>query len=158
MNKDEPRYTTVCKPQTRAAQWPVQSVDPSARVVAVGAWCSKRSTGEPRPEHNYLSIQIDEFAELSDGTRVSLRWDRGVTVSWDNESANEPVSEQEVLMHLEGGLLPDEGEVADEGQARSWHDYARLLTEMGIEATVDELKSLPYFTEFSPELQSSLSH
>lgn len=158
MNKDELRYTTVGKPQTRAARWPAQSVDPRARVVAVGAWCSTRSPHKPLPEREYLSIQIDEFAELSDGTRVSLRWDRGVTVSWDNESANEPVSEQEVLMHLEGGLLPDEGEVADEGQARSWHDYARLLTEMGIAATADELKSLPYFTEFSPELQSSLSH
>lgn len=158
MNKDELLYTTVGTPQTRAARWPAQSVNLSARVVAVGAWCSNRSAHEPRPERNYLSIQIDEFAELSDGTRVSIRWDRGVTVSWDSENANEHLSGQEVFIHLEGGLLPDEGEAADEGQTRSWHEYARLLTEMGVAATADELKSLPYFTEFSPELQASLSH
>lgn len=158
MNEDELRYTTVGNPQTRAARWPAQSVDPSLRVVAIGAWCSKRCAHEPLPERDYLSIQIDEFVELSDGTRVSIRWDRGVTVSWDSENADEHVSKQEVLMHMDGGLLPDEGDAADEGQTRSWFEYARLLTEMGIATTREELKSLPYVTEFSPALQSSLSH
>lgn len=109
MSEDLLSYTTVGNPQPRTARWPVQSVVPGARVVAVGAWWTKRCAHEPRPERDYLSIQIDEFAELSDGTRISIRWNRGVTVSWDSEKANEDVSEQEVLMHLEGGLLPDEG-------------------------------------------------
>lgn len=79
-----------------------------------------------------------------------------MTASWDSSDGDVSLSEADVLMHVEGGLLPDEGEYADVRHSRSWHTYARLLAEMGVAMSADELKALPYLTEFSPELQSNL--
>lgn len=156
MSNDELRYTTIDESQPPAPRWPATSFEPGVKAVAIGAWCTIRLSPRPRPGHCNLSVKIDEFADLSDGSRVSLRWDRGVTASWDSSDGDVSLSEADVLMHVEGGLLPDEGEYADVRHSRSWHTYARLLAEMGVAMSADELKALPYLTEFSPELQSNL--
>lgn len=155
MSPDEFHYTTVGDLEAPRPRWPGPLTAANLQVVAVGAWCCLQPMYSPDPGRNCLSIRTDEFAELSDGSRVSIRWDRGVTASWNSD---DQMSEREALIHLDGGLLPDEGEVDDDGEARSWHEYARLLQAMGIKTTAGELKSLPYVTEFSPELRANLSH
>ncbi|GAA4377521.1 hypothetical protein GCM10023166_29650 [Paeniglutamicibacter cryotolerans] len=91
-------------------QWLAEHIDPAAVVTSVGAWCSIGPHRQMRPERKYFPVRIDEFVDMSNGERVSVRWDRGVTVSWDaivDEDAGR--SEAELLFHPERGLLPDEG-------------------------------------------------
>lgn len=100
-----------------------------------------------------LSIKVDEFVELADGTRLSIRWDRGVTISCPE---GDSLSEAEARQNIEMGLLPDEGEVEDDGKKRSWHEYSHLLAAMGLITSPDELKSLPLRTELSSDLRELL--
>lgn len=158
VSNDELRYTTIDESRPPAPRWPATALEPGVRAIAVGAWCTIHSSPQPLPGHCNLSVKFDEFAELSDGSRVSMRWDRGVTASWDSGDGDVSLSEAEVLAHIEGGLLPDEGEYADVRHSRSWHTYARSLAEVGTAVSADELKALPYLIEFSPELHSKLSN
>lgn len=82
---------------------------------------------------------------------MSIRWDRGCAIGLNRFGK---LSEQELLEHLEGALLPDEGEVEDLGERRSWHEYALLLAEQGNNATAQELKNLPCLTELSSDLRA----
>ncbi|MDO5635213.1 MAG: hypothetical protein Q4G34_10145, partial [Micrococcus sp.] len=69
-----------------------------------------------------LSVEIDEFVEFGDGERLSLRWDRGLTIL--------PASSltlSELHEHVDCALLPDESEGEDASAARSWAEYTRLL-------------------------------
>lgn len=56
------------------------------------------------------------------------------------------------------GEASDDGEVEDDGEERSWHEYSRLLAAMGLTASPGALKALPLLTEFSPALHELLSN
>lgn len=138
--------------EPRSATWVKKSGNPGA-VVAVGARCALRAAERRARSSGKLAVEVEEFVELDDGSRMSIRWDRGFTVSLNGSGR---LSELELLEHLEGALLPDEGEAEDQGERRSWHEYALLLAAQGISATARELKGLPYRTELSAELRDQL--
>ena len=133
----------------RTATW-VKRNGSTGVLVAVGARCTPKGAGSSTGSPDQVGVDIDEFVEFDDGSRVSIRWDRGCAISLNGAGQ---LSEQELLEHLEGALLPDEGEVEDLGERRSWHEHALLLAEQGINATAQELKNLPYLTELSSDLR-----
>lgn len=142
----------------RHPKWPAGPIDSAAVITAVGAWCDTGSNYQTRPGRRYFPVEIDEFVEMSDGTRISIRLDRGITVSWEAEDGNaDGLSAPELLSHLEGGLLPDEGEIDDGGELRSWHEYSLRLHALGISVTAEQLRQLPYLTEFSSDLSGLLT-
>ena len=122
-------------------------------VIAIGSRCTPKGAGSSTGSPDQVGVEVDEFAEFDDGTRVSIRWDRGCAISLNGAGQ---LSEQELLEHLEGALLPDEGEVEDLGERRSWHEYALLLAEQGNNATAQELKNLPCLTELSSDLRAQV--
>lgn len=124
--------------------WPAQHIDPEAEDTAVGAWCSIGQQSQMRPGRKYCPVRMDEFVEISNGVRVSVRWDRGVTVSWDAENGEaDGLSERELLDRLEGALLPGEGEAEDVGALRSGHEYASMFQALGVPVAVEQLRQLP---------------
>ena len=140
-------------------KWPSDTGGSSSVVTAVGAWCDVERNGEMQAGRRYFPVRIDEFDEMSNGVRISIRWDRGVTVSWGrDDGGDEGLPEEELLGHLACGLLPDEGETEDAGELRSWHEYALLLRARGIAATAKFLRDLPYLTELSSGLSSLLTY
>lgn len=153
MNTPEFSYEPIGLP-IRGPIWPAPEAARSQLIVAVGAWCVPGETPGDAEGRAKLSIKIDEFVELSDGTRLSIRWDRGVTISYPE---GDSLSETEARHNIEMGLLPDEGEVEDDGEKRSWHEYSDLLMTIGLTASTDELKVLPLHTELSPELLELLA-
>lgn len=157
MNFDDVTYMPFGYDE-RHPKWPAGPIDSAAVITAVGAWCDTGSNHQTRTGRRYFPVEIDEFVEMSDGTRISIRWDRGITVAWDAEGDNDVgLSEQELLSHLEGGLLPDEGETEDVGALRSWHEYSLLLRALGVSVNAEQLRQLPYLTEYSPELSRLLT-
>jgi len=106
-----------------------------------GPWCS-------------LSIAIEEYLILDDGSRIVIRDDRGVSIGWHGDDGP---TEAEALESMQGALLPDEGELLDVGESRSWHELSSLLSEQGVVVAPETLKSLPCVTEFSPELRAALA-
>lgn len=153
MTFEDVAFMTLGKDEQRP-KWPAEPIDPTATVAAVGAL---RDTGHVRQsgsERSYFRVRIDDFVEMSNVVRFSIPWDRGVTVPWGSDDGW--LSEPELLAHLEGGLLPDEGEGDDAGELRPWHEYALLLHARGIPVTAEQLRELPYLTEFSSELSKLL--
>lgn len=139
-------------------KWPAGPIDSAAVITAVGAWCDTGFNGQTKPGRCYFPVRIDEFVEMSNGVRISIRWDRGITVSWEAEDGNtDGLSAPELLSHLEGGLLPDEGELEDGGELRSWHEYSLRLHALGIPVAAEQLRQLPYLTEFSSDLSGLLT-
>ena len=137
----------------REAIWAAPSPVPQQPIAAVGAWCFPGEASDDGEDRSMLTINADEFVELADGSRLSLRWDRGVTISWHNEDS---LTESEARHNIKTALLPDEGEVEDDGEERSWHEYSRLLAAMGLTASPGALKALPLLTKFSPALHELL--
>lgn len=91
----------------RTATW-VKQNGSTGVLVAVGVRCTPRNGGRSAGSQDQLGVEVDEFAEFDDGTRVSIRWDRGCAISLNGAGQ---LSEQELLEHREGALLPDEGEL-----------------------------------------------
>lgn len=148
MNTPEFSYEPIDLP-IRGPVWTAPESVSQQPIVAVGAWCTPGETPGAAEDRAKLSIKIDEFIELADGTRLSIRWDRGVTISYPE---GDSLSKTEAHQNIEIGLLPDEGEVEDEGEKRSWHEYSHLLATIGLTASPDDLKALPLQTELSPDL------
>lgn len=139
-------------------KWPAAKIELAPVVTAVGAWCDTGFSDGAKTGRTCFPVRIDEFVEMSNGVRISVRWDRGVTVSWFPEGdKDDGLSEADLLTHLEGGLLPDEGETEDVGELRSWHEYALRLHALGVLVTAEQLRALPYLTEFSSDLSRRLT-
>jgi len=143
-------------------------------VVRLGAWCDLKTEDEYRRdlvalrmpadevdealEHfkHGASFDVQEFAVLADGRRLTLHAERGFNVSantgstidlWGHLTAES--LERDVLTTV----LPDD----DAGDEHPWEWLAGLLRAQGIDASPDELKSLPYDVVFSPRLQARLA-
>lgn len=134
-------------------RWNSTPCGASERPKAVGAWCEALVPDSSRRGRSYLRVAVDEFVEFASGERLTLRTDRGFTVSWEGP---DDVSYDEFLHHLDLTLLPDEGEQEPEESRRSWGEYARALAAHGISVSPAELATLPYLTEVSPGLAERL--
>ena len=91
----------------RTATW-VKRNGSTGGLVAVGARCTPKGAGSSTGSPDQVGVDIDEFVEFDDGSWVSIRWDRGCAISLNGAGQ---LSEQELLGHLEGALLPNEDEL-----------------------------------------------
>ena len=93
------------------------------------------------------SIDIREYAELSDGSLLLLKADRGASIGGGN--AGEPAGRAELTESALIALLPDEGDHLDEGEKLPWHLLAEQARGKGLIVTADQLRTLPFRLEFS---------
>lgn len=126
--------------------------------MSLGARCDLAESSGASP--GGVSFTVSEFAVLDDGRRITLHADRGWT-SWARSTgAAEPIDPWTFLTreHLEQDVLnvvlPDDAETT--GQSHEWAWLCELLQRHGIEATVDELKAIPYAVEISDDILSRL--
>lgn len=149
-NEEDYEYSPY--PMTeRVARWSKGNIDSSAGVVSVGVHSELNPDGNDRGDQ--LAVLLDEFVELSTGERVSIRWDRGFTVSHSMEPR---LSKRHLLEHIDMSLLPDEADVEDRGESRPWCEYSRRLGELGLHVDADVLRVLPYSTEIESALAAKL--
>ncbi len=143
-------------------------------VVRLGAWCDVKTEDEYRRdlvalrmpadeieqalEHfkHGASFDVQEFAVLADGSRLTLHSERGFNVSantgstvdlWSHLTAE--ILERDVLT----AVLPDD----DSADEHPWEWLAGLLSGHGVDASPDELTLVPYDVVFSPRLQALLA-
>ena len=146
-------------------------------VVGLGAWCDFVTEDEyrhrlvrdgwPADEIEHLveefnlgvSFDVHEFAELTDGRRLTLHEERGFTGSTMASSGPAPSDQWRhlTLENLERDVrttvLPDDDDTQDE---HPWEWLVALLHARGVEATAEELRLLPYGVEFSDRLRARL--
>jgi len=106
---------------------------------------------------NTVSFRIDEFAVLGDGREISLRADRGFTLSVSGPSGRvDPwrfLSLEDVEHDARCAVMPDDDPPDD---VHHWAWLAERLRANGCEATPERLKSLPYEIRFSDRLRVRL--
>jgi len=149
-------------------------------VVRLGAWCDfvtedeyrQRLVGEGWPTDETVNLVEDfkqgvsfvvhEFAELSDGRHLTLHEERGFTAFTvaSSNTGRPPPSDQWHYLTLENlerdvrtTVLPDEDDTQDE---HPWEWLVGLLRGHGVDATVEELRHLPYDVVFSERLRARL--
>ena len=120
--------------------------------MRLGAWCdlvrSALSTASP----GSVSFDVHEFAVLADGRRLVLHRERGFSLS----GGSDPwafLTVQSVEADVRTTVLPDE-DTPDE------HPYAwlaGLLRRHGVEASVEQLRAVPYVVELSERVQQRLA-
>lgn len=128
--------------------WPGEPSADDGAVTAVGCRWYARDHDGGREDRGYVSIGVDEFVEFASGRRLSMRWDRGATLSSSVPAPGlDTMSPSQLDSLLDGALLPDEGETEDQGERRSWHEYSLLLEGRGVRISAAALKALPYLRE-----------
>ena len=95
------------------------------------------------------SGESHEFADLTDGRRITLHEDRGFTTSAQWRYLTLDDLERDVRTTV----LPDDDDTQDE---HPWEWLAELLHDRGIHATAEELRLLPYDVLFSERLRARL--
>lgn len=134
----------------------------SVDVVALGAWCDLVPPGECSASPGGVSFVVHEFADLDDGSRVTLHTERGFTswihwIRYPSDGVRPDPWSQLTAENIESGVratvLPDD-ETEDE---HPWEWLSDLLRQHGVEASVEELKAVPYLVEFSERLSQRLS-
>jgi hypothetical protein len=136
-------------------------------VTGLGAWCDFVTEDEyrqrlvrdgwPAEEIEHLveefnlgvSFDVHEFAELTDGRRLTLHEERGFTTSGQWRHLTLENLERDVRTTV----LPDDDDTQDE---HPWEWLAGLLHARGVHATAEELRLLPYGVEFSERLRARL--
>lgn len=130
--------------------------DNSVAVRGLGVLCHLVRRG-----NDSLSINLEEFAELSDGNVITIRNERGYSSGWRGGAMPQRFARDSVVFSAGMALLPDEAE--DEfqmtdgdytGERIPWSSLAELLAHRGIHTTPEALKALPYVFEFTPELEA----
>jgi hypothetical protein len=146
-------------------------------VVGLGAWCDLVTEDEyrqrliregwPAAEIENLveefkrgvSFDVHEFAELDDGRTVTLHQDRGFTGSTMASGGTAPDDQwrfltlEELERDVRTTVLPDDDDTRDD---HPWEWLAGLLRDHGVEATVEELRVLPYDVVFSERVRTRL--
>ena len=146
-------------------------------VVGLGAWCDLVTEDEyrqrliregwPAAEIENLvedfkrgvSFDVHEFAELDDGRTLTLHQDRGFTGSTMASGGTAPDDQwcfltlEELERDVRTTVLPDDD---DTGYDHPWEWLAGLLRDHGVEATVEELRVLPYDVVFSERVRTRL--
>jgi hypothetical protein len=135
-------------------------------VVRLGAWCDLDDDAvELDAAQRSASFRVREFAELDDGRRLVLtdesQGKRGFTSVTSTYGGGSPVRLDQWVGSTAGSIestvrttvLPDD----DGGDEHPWGWLADRLTELGVPATPDDLRGLPYDVELSPRLLARLS-
>ena len=112
-------------------------------VVGLGAWSELA-----RKDQQGMDIDVQEFAVLDDGRRLTLHQERGFTTSATHMTADH--AERSVLTTV----LPDDAEVT--GEDHPWEWLASLIRNHGVAVTPEQLKAVPYVLEFGPRLSALL--
>ena len=120
--------------------------------MRLGAECDlvppERSTASP----GSVSFDVQEFAELTDGRRLVLHRERGFSLS----GGVDPwafLTAASLEADVRTTVLPDE-DGPDE------HPYAwlsGLLREHGVEASAEQLRTVPYVVELSERVRQRLA-
>jgi hypothetical protein len=100
------------------------------------------------------SFRVVEFATLADGRRLTLAEDRGFGIGgppptelWAGLTLEQ--LESDVLTTV----LPDEEDTEDE---HPWEWLAGCLAALGVQASAEELRNLPYEVVFSERLRAKI--
>jgi hypothetical protein len=96
-----------------------------------------------------LSFVVHEFADLTEGRRITLHEDRGFTISAQWRYLTLDDLERDVRTTV----LPDDDDTQDE---HPWEWLAELLHVRGVDATAEELRLVPYNVVFSERLRARL--
>lgn len=131
----------------------------SAQVIALGAWCDFVPPEEAAATPGGAYFRVHEFAILADGHRVTVRDDLGFSF-WSRRAGSpgllDPwrgLTRTHVEHDVRNVVLPDDDASEDE------HPYEwlrELLLQQGIDASVEQLRSVPYTIEFSDRLERRL--
>lgn len=127
------------------------------QVVRLGAWCDIETEDDTTLG---ISFRVEEFAVLADGRRIRLHADRGFSTWLHAAGGQAPVDRWQHLTreHLERSVrttvLPDDAD--DSGEEHPWEWLSQLLRARGVEASVEELRTLPYDVEFSDVLRARI--
>lgn len=130
----------------------------SAAVVRLGAWCDLVPPEESTASPGGASFVVHEFADLDDGSRVTLHTDRGFT-TWTTSThrvRHDPwtgLTAEDVEAGVRSTVLPDDDGTADE---HPWEWLSGLLRGHGVEAPAGALRSVPYVVELSERLSRRL--
>ncbi|WP_456698474.1 hypothetical protein [Aeromicrobium sp. P5_D10] len=100
------------------------------------------------------SLDISEFVDLQDGTRVILRDDLGLTTGMRGYEADDDLRESRssLIESVLTVVLPDEGD-DDDGEDHPWQYLARLARSQGVDVNADDLRVLPYRVELTPAVE-----
>jgi hypothetical protein len=98
-----------------------------------------------------LHFRVQEFADLSDGRRITLHDERGYSTSGPSDPWRYQTVES-VEADVRTTVLPDD----DDGEEHPWEWLVELLHAQGIDASTDELKRVPYRVELSERLLAKL--
>lgn len=143
-------------------------------VVRLGAWCDLKTEDEYRHELASLrmpadeieealehftrgaSFDVQEFAVLADGRRLTLHSEGGFHIAANTGSTIDlwgHLTTEILESDVRTAVLPDD----DAKGEHPWEWLASLLRTHGVEALPEELKQLPYDVVFSPRLLTRLA-
>lgn len=111
----------------------------------------------PSESGSGTSFVVSEFAVLSDGRELPILEGRGWTVFAGTLTADEYLSRltiRDIERDIHNAVLSDDAETTGEWQ--DWQHLADKLGELGVDASADQLKQLPYAIELSDRLRSRL--
>jgi hypothetical protein len=101
-----------------------------------------------------ISFQVQEFAVLADGRRIRLHAERGFTLSGGADPW-QFLTLQNLEADVRTTVLPDDAE--ETGEDHPWDWLAELLRGLGIDASAEQLRTVPYDVEFSDRLRARLA-
>jgi hypothetical protein len=122
-------------------------------VVALGAFCDLVPSEDPGASTG-AQFQVSEFAELSDGSRLTLLAYRGFT-SWIGGHSDpwQSLTRESIVAGVLTTVLPD----TDDGDEHAYEWLAELLGELGVQVTGRQLRGLPYSVELSRTVEKRLA-
>jgi hypothetical protein len=132
----------------------------SVDVVALGAWCDLVPPEGCSASPGGVSFVVHEFADLDDGSRVTLHTERGFTCwlrSPNDRQDHDPWSHltaESIDAGVRTTVLPDDDQTDDE---HPWEWLSGLLRHHGVEASAERLKAVPYLVEYSERVSQRLS-
>ena len=127
------------------------------QVVGLGARCELVPPERYSASPGGVSFDVSEFAVLDDGRRITLHAERGWT-TWAHDTERGQIDPWETLttrgitQDVLNVVLPDE----DDGEPHPWEWLRGLLQKHGVEATVEQLKAVPYEVELGDETRARL--
>ncbi len=129
----------------------------SDEVVGLGAWCEFVPEDESLASPGSVSFDVDEFAVLADGRRITLhQGERGFSLSGPKTFSDHPLGDltaEGIELGVLTTVLPDE----DDGEQHPWEWLCDLLHVQGVVVAPDDLKALPYEVVLSGRVQRLLA-
>ena len=124
-------------------------------LISLGASCDLVAEDETE---RTLSFQVEEYALLAGGRRITLLDDRGWSSTFSGGDGSETHWDHLTAVSIERDVLnvvlPDDAE--ETGETHEWQWFVERLRDAGVEATVDDLMGLPYSVVLSPRLRARL--